>query len=79
MTSIDSGKLSSDILSEITTHMKYAKYVPEKKRRVDGVFLVESEVDPSNETAATPRPSNWATMTRSQKDHWRRKTKRRNK
>jgi hypothetical protein len=35
--------------------------VPEKKRRVDGVFLVESEAGPSNETAATPRPSNWET------------------
>ena len=32
--------------------------VPEKKRRVDGVFLVESEAGPSNETAATPRSSN---------------------
>ena len=35
--------------------------IPEKKRRVDGVFLVESEAGPSNETAATPRPSNWET------------------
>ena len=35
--------------------------VPEKKRRVDGVFLVESETGPSNETAATPRLSNWET------------------
>ena len=25
--------LSNDILSEITVHMKYAKYVPEKNRR----------------------------------------------
>jgi len=40
MTSIDSGKLSSDILSEITTHMKYAKYVPEKKRRETWTELV---------------------------------------
>ena len=35
--------------------------VPEKKmRRADGVLLVESEADSANETAATPRPSNWA-------------------
>ena len=53
--------------------------VPEKKRRVDGVFLVESETDPSNETAANPHPSNWGTMTKSQKAHWRKRTKRRNK
>ena len=25
--------LSNDILSEITVHMKYAKYIPEKNRR----------------------------------------------
>ena len=34
---------------------------PEKKGRVDGVFLVEREADPSNETAESPRPSNWET------------------
>jgi hypothetical protein len=53
--------------------------VPVKKMRAECVLLVESETDPSNETAATPRPSNWGTMTRSQKAHWRRFTKRRNK
>ena len=53
--------------------------VPEKKRRIDGVFLVESEADPSNETAATPRPSNWATLTPCQKANWRRWNRRRNK
>ena len=50
--------------------------VPEKKRRVDGVFLVESEADLSNETAAAPRPSNWATLTPSQKANWRRRNER---
>ena len=40
--------------------------VPEEKMRAGGVLLGESEADPSNETAATPRPSNWATMTNSQ-------------
>ena len=50
--------------------------VTEKKRRVDGVFLVESEADPSNKTAATPRPSNWATLTPSQKSMWRRRNER---
>ena len=34
---------------------------PEKKMRAEGVLLVESEADPSNKTAATPRPSNWET------------------
>ena len=54
--------------------------VPEKKmRRADGVLLVVSEAASANETAATPRPSNWATMTPSQKSMWRKRTKRRNK
>ena len=29
--------------------------------RAEGAFLAESEADPSSETAATPRPSNWET------------------
>jgi hypothetical protein len=50
--------------------------VPEKKmRRADGVSLVESQADPANEMAASSRPSNWASMTNSQKSHWRRKNK----
>ena len=50
---------------------------PEKKmRRADGVLLGESAIGPSNETAATPRPSNRATMTNSQKSHWRRRNER---
>ena len=48
--------------------------VPEKRmRRADGVPVVEGEADPANETAATPRPSNWATMTNSQKSKWRKR------
>ena len=27
------SKISRDILSDITVHMKYAKYIPEKNRR----------------------------------------------
>ena len=54
--------------------------VPEKKmRRAERALLVESEAGPSNETAATPRPSNWATLTPSQKAHWRKRTEKRNK
>ena len=54
--------------------------VPEKKmRRAEGELLVESEADPSNETAAIPRPSNWETLTPSQKAHWRRWNRKRNK
>ena len=53
---------------------------PEKKmRRADDVLLDEIEVDSANETAATPRPSNYETMTRCQKANWRRKTRRSNK
>jgi len=41
--------------------------VPDKKMRsADGVVLVENEAGPANETAATSRPSNWATLTNSQ-------------
>jgi len=39
--------------------------VPEEKMQAEGVLLGESAAGPSNETAATPRPSNWATMTKS--------------
>ena len=53
--------------------------VPEKKMRADGVLLDESVAASANETAATPRPSNWETMTKSQKAHWRRWNRRRNK
>ena len=53
--------------------------VPEEKMRAEGALLVESEADPSNETAATPRPSNWETLTPSQKAHWRRWNRKRNK
>ena len=53
---------------------------PEKKmRRADGVLLVESEAGPSIETAATPRPLNWETMTKSRRAHWRKRTSRKNK
>ena len=27
------SKISRDILSDITVHMKYAKYIPEKKQK----------------------------------------------
>ena len=33
-------KLSSEILSDITVHMKYAKYLPEPKRRETWTELV---------------------------------------
>ena len=48
--------------------------VPEKKmRRADGVSLVENEVGPAYETAATSRPSNWDTLSKSQKSKWRKR------
>jgi hypothetical protein len=48
--------------------------VPDKKMRsADGVVSVENEAGPANETAATSRPSNWATMTNSQKSKWRKR------
>ena len=48
--------------------------VPEKKmRRADGVSLVENEAGPANETAATPRPWNWETFSKSQKYNWRKR------
>jgi hypothetical protein len=48
--------------------------VLEKKRRsADGVVLVENEAGPAHETAATPRPSNWETMSHSQKANWRKR------
>ena len=54
--------------------------VPEKKtRRAEGELLGESRAGPSSETSATPRPSNWAFLTPSQKAHWRRRTGRKNK
>ena len=53
--------------------------VPEEKMRAEGALLVESEADLSSETAATPRPSNWETLTPSQKAHWRRWNRKRNK
>ena len=42
-------------------------------RRADGIFLVENEADPANETAATSRPSNWEAMSHSQKRNWRKR------
>ena len=48
--------------------------VPEKKmRRADVVSLVENEAGPANETAATSRPSNWETLSPSQKRNWRKR------
>ena len=34
-------KLSSEILSDITVHMKYAKYLPEERRRETWTELVD--------------------------------------
>ena len=54
--------------------------VSEKKmRRDDGVLFVENEAGSSIETATASRPSNWETLTPSQKAHWRRWNRRRNK
>ena len=51
--------------------------VPEKKmRQAEGELLGESEAGPLKETVATPRPSNWATLTPSQKSMWRRRHER---
>ena len=51
--------------------------VPEKKmkRTEDGVFSAESEADPPNEMAATSRPLEYMSMTKSQKSMWRRRNK----
>ena len=49
---------------------------PEKKmRRAEGELLGESSSGSLSETAATPRPSNWDTMTKSHKSHWRKRNK----
>ena len=48
--------------------------VPEKKMRsADGVVSVENEDGPANKTAATSRPSNWETLSKSQKGNWRKR------
>ena len=49
--------------------------VPEKKMRsADGVVLVANEAgSPTTVTAAKPRPSNWETLSPSQKRHWRKR------
>ena len=50
--------------------------VPEKKmRNADAALTVENEAGPANETAATSCPSNWETMSHSQKALWRRRHK----
>jgi hypothetical protein len=50
--------------------------VPEKKMRsADDALTVENEAGPANETAATSRPSNWETLSRSQNALWRRRHK----
>ena len=38
------AKLSQDILSDITVHMKYARYIPEISRRETWEELVERNV-----------------------------------
>ena len=54
--------------------------VPDMKMRsADGVVLVENEAGTANETAAASRPWNWDTFSKSQKAHFRRQTRRRNK
>lgn len=45
MVSTDSGKLSADILSDITVFMKYSKYLPEKKRRESWQELVDRNME----------------------------------
>ena len=45
------------------------------KRTEDDVLSTESEASPLKATAATPYPSNWATFTKSQKSHWRKRNK----
>ena len=48
--------------------------VPEKKMRsADGVVSVENEAGSANETAVISRPSNWETMSHSQKANWRKR------
>ena len=39
------SKISRDILSDITVHMKYAKYIPEKNRRETWEELVTRNID----------------------------------
>ena len=46
---------------------------PEKKMRADDALLVEIEAAPPNETAATSRPWNWDTLSKSQKGNWRKR------
>ena len=50
-----------------------------KMRRVDDAFLVESETGPPTVAALTSRPSNWDSLTPSQKANYKRKTRRMNK
>ncbi len=48
--------------------------VPEtKKARTDDAFSAESEAGTANVMAGTFRPSNWDTLTKSQKSNWRRR------
>jgi hypothetical protein len=50
--------------------------VPEtKKARTDDAFSAESEAGTANVMAGTFRPSNWDTLTKSQKSMWRRRNK----
>ncbi len=54
----------------------HLKTVPEtKKARTDNAFSAESEAGTANITAGTFRPSNWDTLTKSQKSMWRRRNK----
>ena len=39
------SKISRDILSDITVHMKYAKYIPEKNRRETWEELVARNME----------------------------------
>ena len=39
------SKISRDILSDITVHMKYAKYIPEKNRRETWEELVTRNME----------------------------------
>jgi hypothetical protein len=67
------NQMTAQVEGTATTEMPT---VPEtKKARTDDAFSAESEAGDTNETAVIPRPSNWDTLTRSQKSHWRRKNK----
>ena len=49
---------------------------PEKKMaRADDALSAESEARDMNETAVTPRPSNWDSFTPCQKYNWRKRNK----